>query len=372
MSVNLEVIQWAIDKAGLNEKDIAKKLSINTQKVILKEKDIKQLTFNEVKKISNITKIPYGYFFLDKPPKTDCPIPDFRTPENQSLNEISLNLQATIYDAQRKQRWLREYLVSQGTSPLSIKNYRIEELPEKIRDFIELDKLKSQNKSTEKFLSALIEKLTNERFILLRNGVVGNNTNRPLYKKKPKGFSLEFKGFALYDEHVPLIFINGKDYKSSQVFTLVHELVHIFMKESGLDGDNQYDLEQKINRIAAEALIPEEGFEYTKIGDEEKLYQKYRVSRFVVLLRARHLKLISYEDFNRKWKELVNKITDQKPSKGGNFYNNVKFRGEGGCFLSSVISSTLEGKTLFRDCYALTGLSDKTFSRYVKSMGFSV
>src|SRR5699024_3916533 len=96
---------------------------------------------------------------------------------------------------------------------------------------------------------------------VMRNGVVGNNTHRPLSVQ-------QFRGFAISDPVVPLIFINGKDAKAAQIFTFAHELAHIWLGSTGISnvliGETDYGvhsaLERKCNKIAAEFLVPEAGF----------------------------------------------------------------------------------------------------------------
>jgi Zn-dependent peptidase ImmA (M78 family) len=89
---------------------------------------------------------------------------------------------------------------------------------------------------------------------VVTNGIVGNNTHRKLDVD-------EFRGFVLVDDLAPFIFINGADGKAAQMFTLAHELAHVWCGQSGVfdlrdlqpTGD---DVEQVCNKIAAEFLAP--------------------------------------------------------------------------------------------------------------------
>ncbi|MBZ0214519.1 MAG: ImmA/IrrE family metallo-endopeptidase, partial [Nitrospirae bacterium] len=203
--------------------------------------------------------------------------------------------------------------------------------------------------------------------LVMRNGVVGNNTHRPLDPA-------EFRGFAMFDHVAPLIFVNAADAKVAQMFTLAHELAHVWVGQSALDDvriESNRPLERFCNRVAAEVLVPADEFvrEWKgldpKGAELQRLSRRFRVSRFVVLIRARESGLISRTEYAAQ--EATERTREFRPSGessgGGNFYLTQRSR-LGRRFARAVLNSARTGSTLMRDAYDLLGV--KKHETYVK------
>jgi Zn-dependent peptidase ImmA (M78 family) len=128
----------------------------------------------------------------------------------------------------------------------------------------------------------------------------------------------EFQGFAIADPLAPFIFINTEDWAASQLFTLVHELAHLWIAESGVSCEIHSDLQDEVdldpverfcNQVAAIALMPKAYMDQLPsevFGDAQEVFSQAKslgVSSFAFLIRARQLDLVSANRYQRLKKE---------------------------------------------------------------------
>lgn len=372
--INGKMVAWARQRAGLSVFELAKKLSVSAHTIEQWETGEKNISMGQAKQLSKSALVPFGLLFGDIPPDDHLPIPDFRSLNDNYISQPSPELLEVIYDAQEKQDWYKEYLLSEGCDPLefigseTINNSPVK-VAQKIYDVLELeyDDYWGERKNWEKSLQLLIEKTEDAGIIVIRNSVAGNNNRKTLNVE-------EFRGFILNDDIAPLIFINGKDAKSAQMFTLIHEITHLLLGESALidaamlTDKNSLKIEKFCNQVAAEFLTPEKTFiqlwKNTLDYDENIniMSNFFKVSKLVVISRAFQLKLIDWSTLKiLKEQEMARleeiKKKKKKDSKGGNFFETLKFK-VSPLIAQAVISEVNSGRLLYRDAYRLLGVKN--------------
>ncbi|MCB0641895.1 MAG: ImmA/IrrE family metallo-endopeptidase, partial [Phaeodactylibacter sp.] len=332
------MMRWARERAGLRLEDLALSLQTNSATVEAWETDEKDPTFRQAQQLAKRLSIPFGYLYLSKPPTPALSIPDLRTVGNENLQQYSLDFRAVLGDTLRKQNWYREKLEAEGVPPLPfVGQFTLEDDYRAVVDHINQtlkldDTFRRSCSSWEDFLSKLIDRVEEAGVLVLRSGVVRNNNQRKLDVQ-------EFRGFVRSDQLVPVIFINNNDAKSAQIFTLVHELAHVWLGASGvsnpdLSGQNRgrlLEIERFCNRVAAELLVPEAEFKAqwddlrTIPENTNRLSRHFRVSPLVLLIRAGHFQLIAPEDFRAHYPRLS--ARRKKPdAASGNFNNTLPVR----------------------------------------------
>ncbi len=374
VAVNPELIRWAVDRSGLPVDELTEKFSELQQW----QKGEKQPTLKQLEKFARRTFTPLGYLFLSSPPEEKLTIPDCRTVGDTPLKRPSPNLLETLQTMHRRQEWMRDFLIEQGQEPLpfvaSVKRPgAVAALSGRIRSTLNLSKTWARDHSTwTDALDALHESAEDAGILVVRNGVVGNNSYRKLDPQ-------EFRGFVLCDSYAPLIFINGTDAKSAQMFTFAHELTHLWMGRGGLFNlinmmPTNDKTEMFCNRVAAEFLIPADDLksrwaEASGTSDPfQTVAQQFKVSPLVAARRALDLRLITSDEFFVFYNRYREVERDQpKKQSGGNFYSTQNFR-LGKRFAYAVVRAAREGRLLYRDAYRLTGLRGKTFDSYAKRL----
>ena len=377
-----KVLRWARERAGLEREQLAANLKLQTQDIAEWEHS-GRITFNEVDDLAKYTYTPVGYLYLSEPPDDSLPIADFRTRTGVSPQRPSPNLLDTVYQMQLRQAWMREEMISQEDTSLEfIGASSLDSSPSQVAaamsDALQLSGgWAAVEGSWTNALQTLRDHIESAGVLVVFNGVVGNNTRRKLDVE-------EFQGFALVDEYAPLIFVNNSDYKTAQIFTLAHELSHIFVGESGLSklqdlSPADHTVEEICNKIAAEFLVPiEDLHERWNTARESSdpyhnLAKHYKVSTVVAARRVLDSELITREAFFEYYYENRAKnwggTQQSDKGRGGNFWNNQLWR-VGARFGSAVSRAVMEGRVSYTDAYRLTGLKGDTFSNMPEKMGF--
>jgi Zn-dependent peptidase ImmA (M78 family) len=209
------------------------------------------------------------------------------------------------------------------------------------------------------------------------SGIVGSNTHRKLDPQ-------EFRGFALVDPLAPVVFVNGADTKAAQIFTLVHELVHLWLGETALSDVDlgvaaTNNTERWCNRVAAEFLVPLDPLS-RELGDApidsgvlERLARTFKVSTLVVLRRIFEAGRLPWADYQARYEDELARVLEILEERGrgggGDFYNAQPVRASKQ-FARAVVGSTLEGQTLYTEAFQLLGLRrTETFNGLAERLG---
>lgn len=375
VTVKPEMLKWACTRSGLDVERLQKRFP----KIELWFSEDESPTLKQLENFAKATYTPIGFLFMQKPPVEKVPIPDFRTIVGTGSRPPSPDLLDTVYICQQRQEWYREYMRVSGEDPVSLvgsvsTDNNVEETAAHIRHALGFDIEERRKMSTwTDALRSFIEQADGLGILVMVNGVVGNNNRRKLDP-------YEFRGFALVDNLAPLVFINGSDTKAAQMFTLAHELAHIWLGQTGLSDAQAAQIpanqvERWCNLVAAEILVPLAVLrnEYQKnkpLADEvNRLARYFKVSTLVILRRIHDAGGLNKEQFHKAYNEELERLLELPSGSGGNFYLTQAAR-VSKRFARALISNTLEGQTLYRDAFRMLGFSKQsTFKDLGHSLG---
>lgn len=378
------IIEWAIQRAQISIDVLSEKLHYKPERIEAWIDGRQKPTFKQAQNIAKVLHIPFGYLFLSNPPEESLPLPDLRTIADREPINITPEFRDLLNDVKRKQEWYKEYAIENNEQKFEYLgkfniDSNVKDVAQSILNALDLNStIRAKCRTRDDYLKMLTQKIELLGILVMRNSIVGSNTHRPLSVQ-------EFRGFAISDEYAPLIFLNSSDANNAKIFTLAHELAHLWINQSGISVVDLHELssndtEKFCNAVAAEILVPEDEFKKIwKAGlliEDNSSYAAdiFKVSNFVTARRALDLGLITRTDFfeyynleSERFEE--NRVYTKAHNKGGgSYYSNIQAR-NGRRFSRAVVVAALEGKVPYREAATLVNIKASNMSEFAKTVG---
>ncbi len=375
VTIKPELLRWARERAGKTRESLLARFP----KLELWESGMAMPTLKQLESFAKAAFVPVGYLFLPEPPVERIPLPDLRTVGSWSIDHPSPDLLDTVYICQHRQAWYREFARSGGEEPCGFVasaalESPIEDIAEEMRRALGFDlEARRECPTWTEALRHFIEQADALGALVMCSSVVLNNNRRKLDPD-------EFRGFAIADDIAPLVFINGADTKAAQMFTLAHELAHLWLGESALSDVGPaslplHEVERWCERDAAEFLVPlqmlrDELATGDAVSEVPHLARRFKVSTLVILRRFLDARRLSPEEFQQAYDEELARLRKRPASSGGDFYLTQAAR-VSRRFARALVASTLEGQTLYRDAFRMLGIAKQdTFRELGRSLGY--
>jgi Zn-dependent peptidase ImmA (M78 family) len=290
----------------------AKRIGVKPEK--LEEWEGKEAlpTPRQLEKAADAYKRPVAMFFLPAPP-IEPPLPiDFRSPKLAKPGDFSTATRLTI----RRACWLREVYAEIAETDHAdvpqIDDSRPDSVAEVIRGWLA---------ST---LNAVKGKQPNVALRIWRDALEGAGLlvfQFPMPMDDAHAFS--------FADGIPAIVLNSKDAYARRIFSTVHELAHLILRQPGLCNPSEYvevegstELEIRCNAAAGLALVPNASLTdqpavmRIRRGSDvqeilESLARNFAVSRQVILRRLFELDLVNRATFHRTMEVLQREYQEQ-------------------------------------------------------------
>jgi Zn-dependent peptidase ImmA (M78 family) len=286
----------------------ASKVPVQPEKLAQWESGAAQPTIRQAEILANAYRRPLALFFLPQLPHDFMPLQDYRRKTAGPLTTASVFI---IREIQQRQAWAREFCEENGESALPfVGRYSIRHSPTTVaRDMLDELGIDPGKYRPGNPMKEWIEKAETKGIFISRTSFVHSRLTLD---------SEEFQGFAIADPIAPFVFINSDDWGTAQLFSLVHELAHIWINQSGISSeivhegserDRQHPVELFCNHVAANCLLPEEIMNimpentFDLLSQVQTTARHYGVSSFVLLVRALELRMISHKHYRDLKKE---------------------------------------------------------------------
>lgn len=368
--INHRMLTWARERSGVSLPEFARRCHVDADRLQGWENGEATLSFKQAQVFASKAHVPFGYLFLREPPLEELPIPDLRTLENRGVRRPSAELLDLIKLTLYRQQWYKDHLQNElvGPSPvvrrMSI-DMPVHDLLNDMRRMLDVPAHPVRG-AWDDYYRDLISRIERVGVLVMREASLGHHT-RPLRVD-------EFRGFAIVDDMAPVIFVNHADAPGARLFTLIHELCHIWTGLSGIsDGEESsaHRSETVCNAVAAEFLVPEQEFrhhwqdlpEWTE--NLPALEAHFHVSTWTLARRAMTLGLITGEQY-RQYVARQRALWERRSDNGkrGPDYHRTRNAQLSKPFSRAVLSQAFNGQLALREAGDLLGINPAKFRRF--------
>ena len=375
ISIRPKLLYWACERAGY-DRGLIKKYFPSVSN--WRQEEI-ALPVGKLRDFARKTYTTIHSLALDEPLEEVFPFTDFRTFSGRAPKRPSPNLLDMAWICLMRQEWYRDYAKAHGEKRRSFVGsadlrHSSARVAQKMGARLNFTVGQRAGLSQSKVFGRLVAEAERVGILVVVNSCVGYNTSRPLDSR-------EFRGFALPDEHAPLVFVNSADAAAARLFTLAHELAHVWLGEpaiSNLDPENSrsaHARERWCNAVAAELLVPGDILErecaaIRNVEDDkavQRLARKFKVSQQVILIRLRDSEKITPAWFRRAYDAQMRLIKSrqqkQRESSGGpSIVETVAYKSSRR-FAKAIIGSAAKRETRYADAMNLLGVNRIVYDR---------
>ncbi len=368
--INHRMLTWARERSGISLPEFARRCDIDTERLLRWESGEEILSFKQAQVFASKAHVPFGYLFLREPPQEELSIPDLRTLENRGVGRPSAELLDLIKLTLYRQQWYKDYRQNELLGPCPVAGRLSNDTPvhELVNDMRRVLKVAAHpvRGAWDDYYRDLISRIEGIGVLVMREASLGHHT-RPLRVD-------EFRGFAIADDMAPVIFVNHADAPGARLFTLMHELCHIWTGVSGIsDGDESsaHRSETVCNAVAAEFLVPEQEFrqhwqdlpEWTE--NLPALEAHFHVSTWTLARRAMTLGYITREQYQHHVARQT-ALWERRSSNGkrGPDYHRTRNAQLSKPFSRAVLSQAFNGQLALREAGDLLGINPAKLRRF--------
>ena len=359
------LLVWARESFGYDLDQAAQKIGVSTKRLASWEHGEEKPSISQLRKIASVYKRPIAVFYLPEPPRTFDAMRDFRRLPEDEREHFSPELLLEFRRARERREGALDLMKELGEEPKEFAlRFQMTENPKAIAQ-------KTREWLGVSFEQQIAWKTPYEAL----NYWVSSLENLGVLVFQASKISIgQMRGFAISETVLPVIVLNGQDTPRGRIFSLFHELTHLFLNQTGVsDAEERFTVQSEedqievfCNRVAGEVLVPADRLLQEKAviakrdleswSDEElkQLADTFMVSREVILRRLIFVRKTTARFYEQKRNEFLMAYKEAREASGTGFvpYPKLVVRNLGSYFVKLVLDA------YYNDVITSSDLSD--------------